>query len=811
MKKNFLTIIIMIGILVVFSSVSYAEDSMMETALLEETELPKETELFLVQEEIEQTPSQEEIVYLSEAMGDYEIGGEVTGEILYDRFDAPKFLMGITEKGYLILYRDTLEFLECGEGHNPYYEADNSKIKYYGGFACYCIPSEGGYLDLRHNEIVNEIPYLPALDEIEKAGKVSQDSVEVSDVNGTLGLSKSILIVQNDEILPNADDYIRRLAFGNNDDDTCMAISLGIVLNYLDRKKNNSIVPSDMKSERLQNVNLASSNTIRHPKAEKLHRYLVDTCGIHARSMQTTLKSGLDKYRNSNNNILNTEISLEWSIANVIGYIVKQIDLHKPAIISTTLNNSEPKFNKHAMAVYGYKRETNYITFETGIIAILVHTGWDGEEYISEEGDYAIAKKYWFTPAFINCGYRFNYTTTNMNLSKPMLSASSPAPKSINLKWNAVKGAEYYKVYFAIALYTSYILLKTVKAPKLSMTHTGLKSNVIYKYKIVAAKKVYGKELVTDESYITTVKTLAKYRIEYNVNGGKSLPPKAQIKIEGKKLTLRTKEPTRKGHYFVGWSTDPKAKYATYKAGGTYKVNASAILYAVWRLPKQYTIKYNLNGASGTAPSSQTKTEDVKLILRGKKPSRTGYTFLGWSKNSTAKSAAYSPGGVYKANAPATLYAVWKIKTYSVYYSANGGSMTPSAQTKIYGKTLTLRSKIPTRKGHTFLGWSKSSTASRSSYQPGGDYKSNSSVTLYAVWKADTFKVKYSANGGIGTPYEQTKTYDVPLRLSDRIPKRTGYIFLGWSTSRFAKTAMYIPRGIYYQNKEVILYAVWKK
>ena len=72
-----------------------------------------------------------------------------------------------------------------------------------------------------------------------------------------------------------------------------------------------------------------------------------------------------------------------------------------------------------------------------------------------------------------------------------------------------------------------------------------------------------------------------------------------------------------------------------------------------------YTIYYNANGGSG-APSSQTKTYGVNLTLSSTKPTREGYTFLGWATSSTATSASYQPGGSYTANDGATLYAVWK-------------------------------------------------------------------------------------------------------------------------------------------------------
>ena len=147
-----------------------------------------------------------------------------------------------------------------------------------------------------------------------------------------------------------------------------------------------------------------------------------------------------------------------------------------------------------------------------------------------------------------------------------------------------------------------------------------------------------------------------------------------------------------------------------------------------------YTIKYNANGGSG-APGNQTKWKDQTLTLSSTKPTRTGYSFLGWSTSSTATSATYTAGGSYTANSAATLYAVWKANTYKVTYNANGGSGAPSAQTKTYGVTLTLSSVKPTRTNYTFKGWATSASATTASYQAGGSYTTNAAVTLYAVWE----------------------------------------------------------------------------
>ena len=156
-----------------------------------------------------------------------------------------------------------------------------------------------------------------------------------------------------------------------------------------------------------------------------------------------------------------------------------------------------------------------------------------------------------------------------------------------------------------------------------------------------------------------------------------------------------------------------------------------------------YTIKYNANGGSG-APGNQTKWKDQTLTLSSTKPTRTGYSFLGWSTSSSATTATYSAGGSYTANAAATLYAVWKANTYTVKYDANGGSGAPGNQTKTYGVTLTLSSTKPTRTNYNFKGWGTSASATTVAYSAGGSYTNNAAVTLYAIWELAYVKPRIS-------------------------------------------------------------------
>ena len=235
------------------------------------------------------------------------------------------------------------------------------------------------------------------------------------------------------------------------------------------------------------------------------------------------------------------------------------------------------------------------------------------------------------------------------------------------------------------------------------------------------------------------------YTMSYNANGG-SGAPSSESKGSGWDYTISSVKPTKVGYTFQGWATYSWASSASYHGGDTYKLNQNTTFYAVWSR-NSYTISYNANGGTG-APSSQTKYYGTTLTLSSAKPYRTGYTFKGWGLYASSTSPLYQPGDDYNYNISRTLYAVWEKDappaptSYTVSYDANGGSGAPSSQTKTKDVTLTLSSTKPTRSGYTFLGWATSSSATSASYQPGGSYTANASVTLYAVWSCNHASTK---------------------------------------------------------------------
>lgn len=303
-----------------------------------------------------------------------------------------------------------------------------------------------------------------------------------------------------------------------------------------------------------------------------------------------------------------------------------------------------------------------------------------------------------------------------------------------------------------------------------------------------------------------------------SVNGGSSASsgatanaytiPAQTLSTGAQIFTLRTDTPYN-GVPVYGLVAGPRLTVS-----GRWRFSSAILHVTTNETDYTYTLSYNANSGSG-APSSQSQTvtagstPSMTFTISNTRPTRTGYDFMGWSTSDSATTASYQPGGSITISANTTLYAVWKAQTYTVSYNANGGSGAPAAQTQNYPWHLQISMTTPTRPGHTFQGWSTSSTGT-ASYQPGDWYTSLVSVTLYAVWSIVTYTVSYNKGSyGTGTNTTDTKTYNVALTLKGAIFTRTGYTQDGWATSDGGAT-VYALSGSYTNNASVTLYPHWK-
>ena len=323
------------------------------------------------------------------------------------------------------------------------------------------------------------------------------------------------------------------------------------------------------------------------------------------------------------------------------------------------------------------------------------------------------------------------------------------------------------------------------------------------------------------------------FTITYDANGGTDAPENG-VRYYGFDATLSTDVPSRAGYTFLGWADSPTATTAMYQPGDTFGTNTDVTLYAVWRTDA-YTVSYDANGGTG-APASQVKIQGTPLTLTTEIPDRTGYRFLGWATSASAATATYLPGGTYSNESDVTLYAVWTPaagisstvtnSTYSPDITFPNAYMlytfTPAVSSKFRfestGTTDTmiyiydadgelLAQNDDGGENRNFL-LTYAFTGGTEYYIKLKLYSSNIGEIRFTVKRV--YNVSYDANGGTGDLAPQDKIHGIDLTLSEDVPERADYQFLGWATSPSATTADYQPGASYAGNADVTLYAVWQ-
>lgn len=243
----------------------------------------------------------------------------------------------------------------------------------------------------------------------------------------------------------------------------------------------------------------------------------------------------------------------------------------------------------------------------------------------------------------------------------------------------------------------------------------------------------------------------------------------------------------------------------------------------------------------------------------------TGYAFGGWYRDAALTTEATDnvseTGGLYgdyyyrrfiKQDATESVYAKFVVQSYTltVYAYSNTGSALGTYQNNATGGTVKINSSgvvsgisgnntlkatakvvfaqaasitATAKTGYSFGGWYATSSLS------GTAISASATITLpamgvdgierYAKFNVGSFKINFNANGGTaGTTTSGTAYYNTPFDIpASANPSRTGFAFLGWSTSSTATAAEYqsgtsIPAATInsWYNTDKTLYAVWK-
>ncbi len=333
---------------------------------------------------------------------------------------------------------------------------------------------------------------------------------------------------------------------------------------------------------------------------------------------------------------------------------------------------------------------------------------------------------------------------------------------------------------------------------------------------------------VTDEAGNTVKKVFKvftmRYEVKYDANGG-SGTPSTQYKVYNQKLYLSNVEPQRQYYKFLGWSASPTATSATYESGEAYTADKPVILYAVW---KPFDMKVTFEPVGGkVSPTSKTVTYGKQYGYLPD-PTKTGYDFQGWYTQGSGGDKITSSTTVNRAS-DHVLYARWEVKTITVKFDPNGGTVNPTSKEYKYGsKYGTL--PVPTRSGYEFKGWYMSKNGPIQDLVIDSDLvtTTGNSITLYAKWESKTTSssgqsssstpvknvtVIFNANGGSVTPTSKVYKYGSTYGTLP-VPTRSGYEFDGWYKTKngpiqdlVIDSDLVIPKD---SSNSITLYAKWE-
>lgn len=237
--------------------------------------------------------------------------------------------------------------------------------------------------------------------------------------------------------------------------------------------------------------------------------------------------------------------------------------------------------------------------------------------------------------------------------------------------------------------------------------------------------------------------------------------------------------------YYFAISTDPNAF-----ANAGYENIADATGKAVFNL-------YRGSWQSGDAHYRVECEADVKLY-----PNTQYYfwVFPGFSND------LY--GWVWWGSSLTITVALSGTVAYTVAYDAGGGTDAPEPQNKLHGEDLVLTSAMPTKKGHSFLGWAATADG-EVAYQPGGTYTADAAVTLYAVWQVNRYTDTFDPNGGTGGGSftgDYGESYQAPT-ASRRLFALTGW----WTESSGGSQVTSPGQTVTHDDNNDTLYAQWHR
>ena len=251
----------------------------------------------------------------------------------------------------------------------------------------------------------------------------------------------------------------------------------------------------------------------------------------------------------------------------------------------------------------------------------------------------------------------------------------------------------------------------------------------------VSTNASYGYVMPDEDVTVTANFEPNKYKVAF-VSEGKTvktgyLAYKSEIELPA--------DPIKEGYAFRGWNPAVDAT-----------VPANDVTYtAVFDINK-YNVVFTVDGEEYSKASLEYGSE----ISVPDAPTKTGYTFGGWTTDATVPAH------------DVTYDATFNVNSYNVIFNADNGTEN-TVYTLEYGSAITAPD-APEKEGYTFAGWTPSVDGAT---VPAND------ITFTANWQVNSYKLSFVVDG-VAT--ESSVDFGSPITTPDD-PKKEGYDFAGWT------------------------------
>jgi len=303
----------------------------------------------------------------------------------------------------------------------------------------------------------------------------------------------------------------------------------------------------------------------------------------------------------------------------------------------------------------------------------------------------------------------------------------------------------------------------------------------------------------TDVEILLYAKWIAEeYNVTLNKQGGNSGSDSITATYDSAMPSATA--PIKNGYLFDGYydQIDGGTQYysSTMEGARVWDKDGSSNLYAKWT--PAYTVSFNSQG--GGSVSSLEGVRQGSKIGEPSAPTRNGYAFDGWFKDSSCVAAW--DFDVETINSNITLYAKWVV-AYTVEFDSQGGSNIAALEGIRQGSKITAPT-APTRTGYVFQGWYKDSD-----YTTEWDFSVDTvetTVKLVAKWGVAIYTVSFNSQGGTEVTPITNILYGT--KISEPVsPTRDRFVFGGWY-----RDSSYVQR--YYFTTDVVtssmtLHAKW--